>query len=128
MLVPMVTGKDQNYHGDAKWIPESIMKKLGPVTYSVDIGNGRTVKRHIDQLRQSIHHSPKSTSNAIDDYDYYEPGTAGQDVDPAPRTPPRPLEEEGPAPRTPPRPLEKEHRYPQRHHRPPERFIHENYP
>ena len=30
----------RNYHGDAKWIPQIILKKLGPVTYSVDIKDG----------------------------------------------------------------------------------------
>ena len=87
---------------------------------------------YIDQLRQSVHHSPKSTSNAIDDYHYYEPVTPVQDVDPVPRTPPpRPLEKEqciDPGLRTPPpRPLEEEQCYPRRQHRPPERYIHENY-
>ena len=96
---------------------------MGPVTYSIDIGNERMVERHIDQLRQNVHHSPKSTSNTIDDYYYYEPVTPVQDVDPVPHTPPRPLEEERridpvlrtpPVPRTPPpRLLEKEERYPQ---------------
>ena len=103
-LFPGSLVKVRNYLGDTKWIPGTIMKKLVPVTYSVDIGIGRTVKRHIDQLGQSIHHSPKSTSNAIDDYYYYEPVTPVQDVGPVPQTPsPRPLEEErciGPAPHT----------------------------
>ena len=137
-LFPGSQVKIRDYHGDTKWIPGPVLKKLGPVTYSVDIGDGRTVKWHIDQLHQSVHHSPKSTSNAIDDYYYYEPATPVQDVHPVPQTPPpRPLEEERrinpvlrtpPVPRTPPtRPLEEEQRYPQRQHRPPERVIHENY-
>ena len=68
---------------------------MGPATYSVDIGDGWTVKRHIDQLRQNVYHSPKSTSNLIDDYYYYEPVTHVQDINPVSQTPsPRPLEEE----------------------------------
>ena len=51
----------RNYHGDARWIPGTVLQKLG-VTYRVDIGNGTTVKRHIDQLRQKADPSPKSTS------------------------------------------------------------------
>ena len=71
------------------------MNKLGPVTYSVDIENRRTIKQHIDQLRHSVHRSPESTSNTIDDYHYYEPVTPVQDVDPVPQTHlPKPLEEE----------------------------------
>ena len=80
----------RNYHDDAKWIPGTVLKKLGPVTYSVDRRDGWTVKRHIlvDQLHQNVHRSPKSTSNTIDDYYCYELVTPVQDVDPVPRTPP----------------------------------------
>ena len=124
--------KVRNYHGDTKWILGTILKKLGPVTYSVDIRDGRTVNWHIDQLCQSVHHSPKSTPNAINDYHYYEPVTPVQDVGPVQRTPPpRPLEEErriDPVPWTPPpRLLEEEQRYPRWQNRLPERFIHVNY-
>ena len=59
-LFPGSQVKVRNYHGDTKWIPGTVLKKMGPVTYSVDIGDGRTVKRHIDQLLQSVHQSPKS--------------------------------------------------------------------
>ena len=94
-LFPGSKVKVRNYHGDTKWIPGTVLKKLGPVTYSVDIVDGPTVKRHINQLTQSVHHSPKSTLNAIDDYYYYEPVTPVQDVNPVLQTPPvRPLEEE----------------------------------
>ena len=104
----------RNYHGDAKWFPGTVLKKLGPVTCSVDIRDGWTVKRHIDQLRQNIYHSPKSASNQSDGYYYsYEPVTSVQDVNPVPQTSPRPLEEKQP--------------YPQQQHCPPHRLIHENY-
>ena len=84
----------RNYHGDAtcKWIPGTVLKKLGPVTYIADIGDERTVKRHIDQLRQNTHYSPESTSNPGDDYYYsYKPVTPVQDVNPVSQNPPRPL-------------------------------------
>ena len=73
----------RNYHCDVKLIPGTVLKKLGPVTYSVDIGDGRRMKRPIDQLHQNVHYSPESTSNPIDDYYYsYEPVTPVQDIDP----------------------------------------------
>ena len=104
----------RNYHGDTKWIPGTVLKKLGPVTYTVDTGDEQMVKKRIDQLRQNVHYSPKSTSNPTDDYYYsYEPVTPDQDVNPVPRTPPKPLGEE--------------RCYRQRQHCPPDRFIHENY-
>ena len=40
------------YTGREKWIPGIIRAKLGPVTYSVEVSQGRIIKRHIDQLRQ----------------------------------------------------------------------------
>ena len=33
-----------------KWIPGVILRILGPVTYHVEIENGKVVKRHIDHL------------------------------------------------------------------------------
>ena len=113
-LFPGSLVKVRNYHGYTKWIPGAVLKKLGPVTYSVDIRDGRMVKRHTDQLCQGIHHSPKSTSNANDDYYYYELVTPVQDIDPVTQTPS-------------PKPLQEERCYPQRQHCPPETFIHENY-
>jgi len=50
----------REYHGPHKWIPGVILQKLGPVTFSVELNNGRTVKRHLDQLRNR-----KDTSAAI---------------------------------------------------------------
>ena len=35
MFVPRVALNVRNYHGDSKWIPGTVLKKLGPVTYSV---------------------------------------------------------------------------------------------
>ena len=40
----------RDYHHSHQWIPGRVLKKLGPVTYSIDIGDGRIWKRHIDQL------------------------------------------------------------------------------
>ena len=102
------------YHGEAKWILETVLKKLGPVTYSAYIGDEQMVKRHIDQLCQNVHYWRKSTSNPIDDYFYsYEPFSPLEDVDPVPRNPPRLLQEE--------------RRYPQRQCHLKDRFINGNY-
>ena len=55
----------RNYHGDAKWIPGTALKKLGSVIYSVDIGDERRVKQHIVHLRQNVHCLYESTSNPM---------------------------------------------------------------
>ena len=39
------------YVGQAKWIPGVVLRKLGPLTYDVETRDGRTVKRHADQLK-----------------------------------------------------------------------------
>ena len=41
-----------DYHHTDKWVPGTIVLKLGPVTYQVDLGKGNIVKRHVDQLIQ----------------------------------------------------------------------------
>ena len=66
----------RNYQGDTRWIPGAVVGKLGPVTYSVhvDVGNGRVVKRHVDQLRhRNVSTSPAQTmpeSKVADNYYY----------------------------------------------------------
>ena len=113
----------RNYQGDAKWIPGIILRKLGPVTYSVDIGKNRTVKRHTDQLRQRVKSTegssqPVSRSPTTDDFYYpYDPDVPT----PRPAQPQPPLD---PGPRT-PRQAEEGPRYPQRQHHPPDRYIHQ---
>ena len=42
----------RNYQGDARWIAGAIIKKLGTITNSVVIRNGRIVEHHVDQLHQ----------------------------------------------------------------------------
>ena len=52
-----------------KYIP--ILKKLGPVTYSVEVENGKILKRHIDHLTQRMVPSrqPAMTAPTLDDTD-----------------------------------------------------------
>ena len=95
-----------------KWIPGTIAQKLGPVTYSVDIGAGRLIKRHIDHLTQR--HDPSQVTEPTplpvpdlsieDDYQYPD-GEIPVPPD---------VCEPGPPPAR---------RYPQCVHHPPERFT-----
>ena len=60
-----------------KWVPGTIVQKLGPVTYQVDIGSGNIVKRHIDQLTQRLTPQPvvsetNETQTTEDNFQYHE--------------------------------------------------------
>lgn len=41
----------RNLRPGEAWVSGVIVKRLGPVTYLVDVGEGRTWKRHMDQLK-----------------------------------------------------------------------------
>ena len=101
----------RDYRGPDKWIPGIILKKLGPVTYSVEVTQGRIMKRHIDQLRlredsASVTTTPSTTptDSIMDDY-------------------PDPDSEETPTPQDPQLAQTPEQRYPQRKRHPPDRFM-----
>ena len=36
----------------SEWIPAVVLQKLGPLTYLIDVGQGRTWRRHIDLLKK----------------------------------------------------------------------------
>lgn len=40
----------KNYGHGPKWIPGLIQEITGPVSYTVLLGNGKVVRRHVDQL------------------------------------------------------------------------------
>ena len=96
-----------------KWIPGIILQKLGPVTYQVEIANGRIQKRHIEHLilrreSSSVSTAPDATqldSAVRDNYHYPQDETIPAQLDR--REPEQPVV----------------HRYPQRHHHPPERLM-----
>lgn len=43
-----------NYSYGPKWIPAVVQSSLGPVTYTVSLGSGQTMKRHVDQVRAGL--------------------------------------------------------------------------
>ena len=92
------------YIGSDKWIPGTVIQQLGPVTYTVQISNGRIVKRHVNQL-QPLHGNQESSdtteSDTVLDNQCYPT------VEPVPE---------------PPGPNEPERRYPLRNRHPPLRF------
>uniref|UniRef100_A0A3B3B4L9 Gypsy retrotransposon integrase-like protein 1 n=1 Tax=Oryzias melastigma TaxID=30732 RepID=A0A3B3B4L9_ORYME len=44
----------RNYSYGPKWIPAVVLGSSGPVSYNVSIGNGGTMKRHVDQVRARL--------------------------------------------------------------------------
>ena len=104
ILFPSQSVMVMNYRSSDKWIPGTVLKKLGPVTYCIEIDNGKIIKRHIDQLRHSSTPSGLSTphisnpdTNIQDNFQYSD----NQD-----HVPPEP-----------------EPRYPHRIRRPPDRLM-----
>ena len=40
----------RDYRGESKWIAGTVLRKLGPVSFQVDVGTGQVWKRHVDEL------------------------------------------------------------------------------
>ena len=89
------------------WVPGTVLRKLGPLTYSVDVGNCKIWKRHIDHL----HHRPEPTVTQPIDTPILDNGTDSP-------TPQLAEEPETPVPDPVPG-----RRYPSREHHPPDRLM-----
>ena len=53
-LVPGAAVLARDYSGPDKWISGIVLQRLGLITYSIEISNGRIVKHHIDQLKPRV--------------------------------------------------------------------------
>ena len=68
----------RNFQEPNKWIPGIILQKLGPVTYRVEIANGKILKQHIEHLilrreSSSVSTAPDTTqldSAVCDNYQF----------------------------------------------------------
>ena len=109
--------------GQPKWLPGTIVEKVGSVMYRVQV-NDKTWRRHADQLR------PKSNSDMTTEVE------APMESDSTIEMPGPIIETEVPGSHQPPTPIstannERDNselvtvtsRYPQRNHRPPDRYI-----
>lgn len=104
-LVPGAAVLARDYSGTDKWVSGIVLQRLGPITYSVEISNGRIVKRHIDQLKPRVEAktpSDVSENSTVLDNQYYPIEDAVQAKPDIDRAPVR--------------------RYPQRQHHPPDRL------
>ena len=116
----------QNLRGEPRWIPGTVMERIGPVSYKVDV-RGKVRRRHVDQLLGT---GARGASPTSDD-------TAIADLPPVPELhmepqggirEPSPLADVGPSEpspeesvNSPPTPVV--NRYPRRDRRPPDRLI-----
>ena len=41
----------RNFRGGEKWVPGVIVQQLGPLTYLIDVSQGRVWKRHVDHMK-----------------------------------------------------------------------------
>ena len=55
-------------HGN-KWIAGVVARQLGPVTYLVDVSDGRVWKRHVDHLKELVTNHPMPTNEPEVDID-----------------------------------------------------------
>ena len=77
------------YVGPEKWITGIVLQQLDPVSYSVEISNGRVVKRHVNQLRP-FHDKPELPDTTI--LDTVSDNQSYPAVEPAPAVVPTPTD------------------------------------
>ena len=107
----------KNYASGEKWLPGTIASRKGPVSFEVELSNGRKCRRHQDQLRKRVVEEQDDTSETDDldvtwDIDVDQPETVEPSADPEPEIAPEPEQETG------------NHRYPSRTRNAPDRYGH----
>ena len=67
----------RDFHPNSdKWIPGTVLSQLGPVTYTVEVEGGKTLKKHVDHIRERMSIAKDSapaqsdTSEVQDNYQY----------------------------------------------------------
>ena len=78
----------KNFGNGLPWLPGEIKEIQGPVSYSVLLNDGRSFKRHVDQIRvRTVPDSSVNTPDSILD-DCLPPPTASHNVLPNAEPPP----------------------------------------
>ena len=67
----------ENFRSSPRWLPGTVFKRIGPVTYLVKVKNG-CWKRHVDQLLGSCR---QGLDEQVEDTDLFE-AVAGQETNP----------------------------------------------
>ncbi len=56
----------KNFRSGPAWIPGVIVEQLGPVTYLVDVSDGRMWKRHVDHVKEYMPQCPSPESDDME--------------------------------------------------------------
>ena len=56
----------RNFRAGAAWVPGVIVQQLGPLTYLIEVSEGRLWKRHIDQVKQYLIQGPLAEAGELD--------------------------------------------------------------
>ena len=62
-------GLDLDLENEVKWIPAVIKQKIGPVSYTIILPDGRLIKRRVDHIL-SRECSPNYSDHDFDDFQY----------------------------------------------------------
>ena len=77
----------KNFHGPSKWIPVTVVKVTGPVSYQVVTEDGITLRRHVDHLRyRHSQEPPQQASHDFNDSDDW-PLPSEHDIQEPPQLP-----------------------------------------
>ena len=60
----------RNYRDQNRWLPGTVVQKLGPLTYSVQLDTGSLWRRHIDQLRHIGNEAQETIKERSTDLDH----------------------------------------------------------
>ncbi|XP_069103153.1 uncharacterized protein [Argopecten irradians] len=94
----------KNFAKGPKWLPGKIEAKTGPVSYTVTINEGHTIRRHIDHVRKRTDYGEWNTSSAKTpevDHEFEPPMVSNEpEVTPSIVTPATPVKQS----QTPPTP------------------------
>ena len=112
----------RNFREGERWIPGYVVEVTGPVSYNIELEDGRHWKRHQDHIRSRLVVSNDSSDIPIPDTTLS--GTPSESFPVLPESPPMnstssPVEPES---QLQPSVSEQSRRYPVRERRPPERF------
>lgn len=100
-FAPGVSVFIRNYSYGPKWIPAVVVSSSGPVSYTVTIGSGQTIKRHVDQVRARLtDHVPHELDTELKLLPDTEAGCLPEIMETTPKSPADEPQELQPAPCT----------------------------